>query len=103
MRESLGWVYHSRLGVFVHTSCPLDDVKGEDISTHTLLWGPRPVHDELCPAVDEAYLLRMKDISAEMRCYLDGDVCQCSLIKKVREQYTRPTKWVVDAKPGGLR
>jgi hypothetical protein len=45
----------------------------------------------------------MKDISAEMRCYLDGDVCQCSLITKVREQYTRPTKWVVDAKPGGLR
>jgi hypothetical protein len=90
------WVYHSRLDAYVCSECPLTDVKGEDISTHTIFWSPaRPKHDEVCPAVDEFHLLQTAGLSVEMKAYLDGDVCQCALINKVREQYTRPTKWVV--------
>ena len=32
------YVYHARLGVAVCLTCPMTDVKGEDITSHTLLW-----------------------------------------------------------------
>jgi hypothetical protein len=33
-----GYVRHSRLGVVVCETCPLDNVNGEDIRLHTLFW-----------------------------------------------------------------
>lgn len=37
------WNYHARLGVYVHSKCAADfPVRGEDISTHTVLWGQIP-------------------------------------------------------------
>ena len=32
------YMWHQRLRVGIHYGCPLTDVRGEDISTHTLLW-----------------------------------------------------------------
>lgn len=37
------WNYHARLGVYVHTTCAANfPVRGEDITTHTVLWGQIP-------------------------------------------------------------
>ena len=32
------WVFHQRLRAAVHVGCPLTNVRGEDISQHTLMW-----------------------------------------------------------------
>lgn len=32
------YVTHPRLGVYIHATCPKDNVRGEDVSTHTMLW-----------------------------------------------------------------
>lgn len=37
--EGQVFFYHARLNVYVHTYCDITDVCGEDISTHTLMWG----------------------------------------------------------------
>lgn len=29
---------HSRLGVHIHATCPMDNVRGEDVASHTMLW-----------------------------------------------------------------
>jgi hypothetical protein len=36
-----GYIYHARLGVYVHMDCPMTDVCGEDISTHTVQVFPK--------------------------------------------------------------
>lgn len=45
VQEDDAWVYHHRLGVYVHARCavPPQTVKGEDISTHTVTgnWSKR--------------------------------------------------------------
>jgi hypothetical protein len=49
------WNYHARLGVYVHTSCAANGpVRGEDITTHTVLWGQVPAAPEVTPAVRRA-------------------------------------------------
>lgn len=35
-----GYVHHQRLNVDVHWDCPRDNVKGEDISLHAVIWMP---------------------------------------------------------------
>lgn len=32
------YLVHSRLAVAIHADCPRDNVMGEDVSTHTMLW-----------------------------------------------------------------
>jgi hypothetical protein len=36
------WIYHARLNVYVHESCAARPVRGEDISTHTVMMGQVP-------------------------------------------------------------
>jgi len=36
------WIRHMRLDANVHMSCPMTDVKGEDISKHAVIWHPAP-------------------------------------------------------------
>ncbi len=35
-----GYIHHQRLNVDVHWDCPRDDVRGEDISFHAVVWVP---------------------------------------------------------------
>lgn len=38
IRSRHSYVWHQRLDVGVHEGCPKTDVRGEDITTHTVLW-----------------------------------------------------------------
>lgn len=39
--ENHNWVYHARLDAYICSKCPLTNVRGEDVSGHTMYfhWG----------------------------------------------------------------
>lgn len=41
------WLYHQRLDAWIHGSCPIDNVFGEDLSTHTMMMGPLRKKDDV--------------------------------------------------------
>lgn len=43
------WLYHARLGVYVHMNeCAAKPVRGEDITSHTVTIGQMPVRVDVC-------------------------------------------------------
>jgi hypothetical protein len=70
--------HHQRLNVNVCSECPLTKVMGEDITTHSVLWGPRPVigHDRLCSTQPGRH---DPDDPATIR-------CECSILQQARAE-----------------
>lgn len=70
--------HHQRLNVNVCSECPLTKVMGEDITTHSVLWGPRPVigHDRLCSTQPGRH---DPDDPTTIR-------CECSILQQARAE-----------------